>query len=51
MVWIPNVPRASDSTPRLRPSAYSGQILTIADARILQLFYFETDFAVARQHF
>ena len=52
--WTPLVTRASDSTPpRSRPPApaYSEQILTIADARILQLFYFETEFAVARQHF
>lgn len=49
--WTPLVTSASDSTPRSHPPAYSGQILTIADARILQLFYFETEFALARQHF
>ena len=49
--WIPIVPRASNSTPCSRPPAHSGRILTIADARILQLFYFETEFAVAHQHF
>lgn len=55
MLWIPIVTHthASDSTTRSRPHApaYLGRILTTADARILQLFYFETEFAVAHQHF